>query len=205
MIIHDVEQNSDQWFALRAGIPTASEFSKLITTKGKISTSINLVAYELAAEKYVGGQVDSWDGNKWTERGKELEPLASSAYCFKNDCDVETVGFVTDDKNTMGCSPDRFVGEDGMIEIKCLMAKHHVKEMVFHKENNTSVSDYYHQVQAQMMICERKWCDLVFYHPDLPLHIVRHTPDLELWKQMNVAVKEVIKLRDKAYDVLKGK
>ena len=39
-IIFDIEQGSDEWHALRAGKPTASEFSKLVTSKGEPSKSM---------------------------------------------------------------------------------------------------------------------------------------------------------------------
>ena len=39
MIIEDFEQGSPEWFAARVGIPSASIFDKLITSKGVLSTS----------------------------------------------------------------------------------------------------------------------------------------------------------------------
>ncbi len=73
---HDVEQGSEEWYALRAGKPTASEFSKLITSKGEPSKSAATYAITLAIEAYAGGPVDAWEGNAHTERGKNLEAEA---------------------------------------------------------------------------------------------------------------------------------
>jgi hypothetical protein len=38
MITHDVTQGSPEWLEARLGIPTASEFDKIITPTGKPST-----------------------------------------------------------------------------------------------------------------------------------------------------------------------
>jgi len=51
MIVHSVEQESPEWRALRAGIPCASDFSKLIIRTGQPSKSPQAYAITLAAEK----------------------------------------------------------------------------------------------------------------------------------------------------------
>ena len=57
MQIHDVEQHSDAWYSLRAGMPTASEFSKIVTSKGEASKSAAVYARTLAAELFAGKPV----------------------------------------------------------------------------------------------------------------------------------------------------
>lgn len=177
MQIHDVDQRSDEWYSLRAGMPTASEFSKIVTSKGEPSKSASGYALTLAAELFAGTPVDAWEGNAWTERGREMESRAVELYEFAHDLDTVPVGFVTDDKATMGCSPDRFVGDDGLIEVKCLKAENHVKAILYYQKNGRPPTDYVQQAQGQMMICEREWCDIVFYHPELPMLTVRMEPD----------------------------
>lgn len=177
MKIHDVEQRSDAWYALRAGMPTASEFSKIVTSKGEPSKSAAGYALTLAAELFAGKPVDAWEGNVWTERGRELETRAIELYEFAHDLDIAPVGFVTDDGGLMGCSPDGFIGEAGLVEVKCLKAENHVKAILYFQKNGRSPTDYIQQAQGQMMICERKWCDIVFYHPELPMLAIRVAPD----------------------------
>ena len=53
MEIIDIEQGSVEWLKLRYGIATASEFSKMITSKGKRSTSFTKYAMKLAGELLV--------------------------------------------------------------------------------------------------------------------------------------------------------
>src|SRR3546814_2809936 len=84
--------------------------------------------------------------------------------------------FVTDYAETMGCSPDGLVGDDGMVEVKCLKAENHIKAILYHASKGHCPPDYVQQTQGQLLICERQWCDLVFYHPDLPLLAIRQEP-----------------------------
>lgn len=180
MIIHDIEQGSEEWHSLRAGLPTASEFSKLITSTGAVSESMADYARVLAAEKFAGHAVDGWEGNRYTERGKELEDHARNAYMFITGSEVSKVGFVTDNLKRYGCSPDRFVGDDGLLEIKCQIAKEHIKSLEYYAKHGKPPTTYIAQIQGQMFVCERQWVDLMFYHPDLPHLIIRQQPDLKL-------------------------
>ncbi len=197
MIAHDCEQRSAEWCQLRIGIPTASEFSKLVTSKGGPSKSISEYAITLAAEVYSGmPELDSWQGNSYTDRGQELEADAIGLYEFKNNVTVERVGFVTDDKKEMGCSPDGLVNADGMIELKCLKAENHIKAILYHKKHGHCQSTYILQTQGQMLICDRQWCDLTFFHPYLPLLVIRQTPDPKLQAALTKQIPLVRKERD---------
>ena len=203
MILHDFAQRSPEWCALRAGKPTASEFSRIVTSTGEPSKSAYGYALTLAAELFVGQPIDAWEGNAWTERGRELESAARAAYEFVCGVSVKPIGFVTDNSGMIGCSPDGFVGEDGLIEIKCLKAENHIKTILYHRKNGRSPPDYMQQTQGQMWICERKWCDLVFYHPALPLLIVRETPNKFIIGALGASIPSVCKDRDEVLRALR--
>lgn len=191
MIIHDIEQGTDEWFALRAGLPTASNFKKLVTSDGKRSTQINGYIDTLAAEKFCGKPVDAWRGNAETEHGNETEGKARAWYQFQHDVDVAQTGFITDDAVTMGCSPDGLIGSAGLLEIKCLTAGPHVRAMMYIDQKQQCPTDFYQQVQGQMMIAERQWCDILFYHEELPPVVFRVLPDKELHTAITERVREV--------------
>ena len=176
MIIHDVAQNTDEWLALRAGKPTASEFSKLITSTGAASKSMKAYAEQLGGELFAGKPLDAWEGNIYTERGHEVEEEARLYYSMLTGQETQQVGFITDDLQQYGCSPDDFVGSDGMLEIKCL-PKLHIEAIRYCKKNGKIPTKFVQQTQGQMLIAEREWCDLLFYHADLPKVIMRVTPD----------------------------
>lgn len=203
MKIHDCEQRSPDWYALRLGRPTASEFAKLVTSKGERSKSADTYALTLAAELYAGAPVDPWEGNAWTERGREMEAKAMAFYEFMRDAPIRRVGFVTDEAGTMGCSPDGLVGDDGLAEVKCLKAENHVKAILYFQEHGRCQTDYVQQSQGQMMICERKWCDLVFFHPTLPLLVVRQTPIRAVVDGLRDAIAAVLRERDVALAALR--
>lgn len=169
MLVHDVEQGSPEWFAARLGIPTASEFSKIITATGKPSTQATDYALTLVAEQMLGHEVEKWQGNMWTDRGKELEQEAADYYELTTGVTLQKVGFVTNDEKTMGCSPDRLVGDDGLLEIKCPAAHTHLKYMLDKKLD----ASYMPQLQGQLLVTGRKWVDIISYYPEMKPVIIR--------------------------------
>jgi hypothetical protein len=203
MQVHNVDQNTPEWESLRAGIPTMSEGSKLVTSTGEPSKSMPEYAKVLAAEKYAGKPLSSFKGNKSTDRGHELEPDAAEVYSFMREIEVFKVGFVTDDDMTYGCSPDRGVGEDGMIEIKCLETKGHIDMLLYYRKNKKAKSTYIVQPQGQIMTWEKAWCDLVFYHPDLPTLIIRQEPDNKIITSLKRQIEIVNGERDRIYQQIK--
>lgn len=169
MLIHNHEQNSPEWYAARLGIPTASDFDKIITPQGKEGGQAEEYVNYLLAELLAGAPVESYEGNRWMKRGNELEPDAVDYYEFETNNETQRVGFITDDAHTMGASPDRMVGGEGLVEIKCLAPGTQVKHLLI----GTPPIVYKPQLQGQLLITGRKWVDLVLYHPTLPKEIYR--------------------------------
>lgn len=203
MILHDCKQRSDEWYALRAGMPTASEFSKIVTSKGDASKSIEGYAVTLAGELYAGRPVDAWEGNQWTERGAEMEAEATAYYEFVRDSKITAVGFVTDDNKQYGCSPDGIVKDDnGLVEIKCLKAEKHTNVILRYRKDGTIPPDYIQQTQGQMMICGADWCDLIFYHPDLPSLIIRQKPIKAVVDGLQINIPTLLSRRDEIHAAL---
>lgn len=202
MIVHDLVQGSPEWYALRAGMPTASSFSKLVTSKGEASKSLAGYALTLAGEVFAGKSLDEFEGTAWTERGKELEAKARQLYEFGNDVTIQPVGFITDDEQLAGCSPDGLVNGEGLVEFKCLKAENHISAILYFQKNGTCPTDYVQQTQGQLMLGERKWCDLIFYHPELPLLTIRQTPNQELFAALRREIDNVLKERDRVLAAL---
>lgn len=182
MLNHNVEQGSAEWRQLRLGIPTASEFDRIITPSGKASTQDEAYANKLLAEIITGSPIDEFEGNSWTDRGKELEADAVAFYELQKNLNTSPVGFVTDDARSMGTSPDRLVGEDGLLEIKCPAPHTHVQYLL----NNTIDRKYYPQVQGQLLVTGRKWVDWLSYHPEMPPVIIRVERDGFYLDSMNM-------------------
>lgn len=202
MRIHNCEQCSEEWYALRAGKPTASEFSRLITSKGEPSKSLNGYAMELAGELYAGRPLDSWMGNKYTERGKEIEEEARLAYEMRYSVDVQQVGFVTDDAGTFGASPDGLVGRDGAVEFKCLPKKH-IECLLYYRKHGRCPPDFVQQTQGEIFVCEREWVDLVFYQPGLPMLVLRQHRDENLIESLTKHLALCLTERDRVLEELR--
>ena len=183
MKIYDVQQGSDAWKTIRLGIPTASRFDEILTpSTRKLSKSSGKYACELLAGLLLGESLDSASSG-YMERGTAMEAEAASWYEFTRGVEAKTIGFVTLDDGSAGCSPDRCVGDDGLLEIKCPGA-------VVHLQNLLSMTEQYAcQVQGQLWICERKWCDLLTYHPTLPSACVRIERDEEFIAALAGAVE----------------
>jgi hypothetical protein len=161
-IIHDVDQYSEAWDALRIGIPTASQFFRIITPTGKKSDQYKDYAYHLIAERCLKRAIDTFK-SEHMERGAELEPEAANYYALMHrNRKIERVGFVTDDAGRYGCSPDRLIDNDGMLEIKCPKPNTMVKYLI-----EQSIEDKYKpQIQGQIFIAQREWVDVLSYHPE---------------------------------------
>lgn len=202
MQLHNLEQGTEEWLAIRAGLPTASEFSKLVTGTGKASTQLSDYAATLAAELYAGKPLERWEGNGATERGHEIEPIARANYEFQREVEIVQVGFVTN--HGAGCSPDGLVGTDGLHEIKSQMAKGHVQTLAYYRKNGKVPPAYYPQVQGQLLICEREWADLDFYHPELPGLTVRIERDEAYIRELLKGIGLVIEQRDELVEMLRA-
>lgn len=196
MKIHDHEQGSPEWFRARLGIPTASQFDRLLTPKTrKPARGQDRYLCELLTEWIFQSPGDSWS-NAIVQRGTDLEDEAARWYAFETDQTVEKVGFVTTDDGRAGGSPDRLVGEDGILEIKNPLAVNHL----MYSEGFESL-DYIGQRQGYLWLTDRKWVDVLSYHPTLPPYLVRHERDDE-WVS---AFLEVLDRFCKRLDCLKQK
>jgi hypothetical protein len=185
MQILTCEQGTPEWFAARAGIPTASEFATVMA-KGKgggESKTRRTYMLKLAGEILTGEPMDSFS-NHHMERGKEYEPDARRLYAFMQDCEPETVGFIRN--GDKGCSPDCLVGSSGMAEIKSKLPHLQVDCLL----NNRVPPDHVAQVQGQLWVAEREWIDFVSYWPKLPLFVTRAYRDEPYIKELSAAVDQ---------------
>ena len=191
MRILEAEQGSEEWLAARVGRPSASQFHKLVTSKGKASTSADKYIDLMISERLTGRSELIFVTDAM-QRGTDLEPEARAYYELVTGNEVEEVGFILDDSGEFGCSPDGLVGYDGGVEIKCPAAHNHVAWA----RKGVCPSKHYAQVQGCMYITGRKWWDFMSYHPDIKPLIVRVERDEEfitnLAEQILLAVTEII-------------
>lgn len=185
MIVHDVTQGSTEWLALRSGIPTASCFDRIITPKGRPSSQLERYMHSLLAERIMGHPVTEYVST-WMQRGSESEAGAVAYYEGITERDTALVGFVTNDSGTIGASPDRLVGDDGLLEIKVPREHTHVSYLL----TKSVDAEYYPQVQGQLWIAERRWLDIMSYHPEMPPALIRVERDEAFIRMLASAVGE---------------
>jgi hypothetical protein len=168
--IHDCQQGSSSWLQLRAGIPTASCFDRIVTPKtGKPSASAEKYLHRLLAEKIMGHPITDQAVTSWMSRGTELEGDAVLYYEAQRDLDTMRVGFMSNDDGTIGASPDRLVGDVGLLEVKCHNEEKHIGYLLTREAD----ADHRAQVQGQLWVSGRRWADLLCFHPELPACIIR--------------------------------
>lgn len=185
MKIITCEQRSDEWFAARLGVPTASSFDKIVTMKGDPSKQAQKYLYKLAGEK-VSGKAEETYQNAAMQRGVELEDEARQLYQMITDTQVEQVGLcLADGAHVYGCSPDGLVGKDGGMEIKCPTISTHVEYLL----GNILPTEYFQQVQGSLLVTARKWWDFMSYYPGLKPLIIRVTPDKVFHKALKAELE----------------
>ena len=199
MITHKCEQGTDEWLDLRKGVASASNFKKLIAPKTeKPSATAKKYAKELALElAYHELKAESFKSAAMQD-GNDREEQARQEYQERTLNLVEEVGFITSDCGNFGYSPDGLVGDDGLIEIKCLEAEAHSEILL--KGAKEMPDDYKCQVQGGLWLSERKWCDFVAYgkikNEEKNLIIIRVFRDEEFIKKLEVEARNCIALRD---------
>jgi hypothetical protein len=183
MITHpQMIQGSDEWHAARRGRPTASRFKDIIAPgTGSISRnkkgdgfSDKVYSYiaELIGESFCPEWID-FAGNKFTDRGTELEPLARKAFEKHTGEKVTEVGFVTRKDGVVGCSPDGLIclagSPVGGVELKCPSPKVHVSWIM----EGVLPDEHRAQVHGSLAVTGLPYWHFFSFYPGLqPFHLV---------------------------------
>lgn len=179
MRIINCVQCSPEWWIARRGVPTASNFGRIITpAKRGYSSQARKYACELIAE--LSEPNPPWLTNTGRpirntamQNGVGTEPEARRFYAMDQNVDVREVGFCLTDDLRYGCSPDGLVGEDGGLEIKCPLLATHAEYL----DAGEVPPEYLPQVHGSLVVTGRKWWDFLSYAPGLPPLLVRTYPN----------------------------
>ena len=159
----DVDQNSDEWFALRAGRLTSSKLGVIMANYGKaFGDPAKKYAVNIAIEQITGQPIASTYTNEHMERGHEQEPIARMLYEEENFCDVTNGGFF--ESEFVGCSPDGLVSDSGVIEIKSVIAPVHFANI----KRQTVDPAYRWQCVGNLKFTGRDWLDFISYCSEFP-------------------------------------
>ena len=197
-----MEQRTEEWFAARLGKVTASKVSAVLAKKDSATRADYLT--DLVLERLTGKQQEFYQ-NEAMQWGTDTEPQARMAYEAQSSNLVDELGFI--DHPTIanfGCSPDGVIGEDGLIEIKCPNSKTHLSTLLSGK----APTKYIPQMQTQMAVMNRQWCDFVSFDPRLPedlqLFVVRVNRDNEYIAKLEEEVVVFLDEVNETVNKLKG-
>lgn len=191
MITLDVLQGTTEWAQARLGIPTASCFDQIITPKTmKPSASAEKYAARLLAEQILGEPLDDATSG-FMQRGTLQEQKAVTYYELQQDVETTPVGFILRNDRKVGATPDRLVGSDGLLEVKCPAAHTHVLYLL-----DDEGIGYKAQVQGQLWIAEREYVDTISYNPFMPTAIVRQRRDEKFIAALAQAVADFLGLME---------
>lgn len=160
-----------EWRAARCGAVTASRVADIVrSTKSGPSASRARYLGELVAERLTAVPQDTGYVSAEMQRGLDLEAEARAAYAFRTGYDVRAAGmeFVTHPSIAgAGASPDTWVGEEGLAEIKIPATHTHIDYLT----SARVPADYLTQIHWQLATTGRAWADFISYDPRLPDHL----------------------------------
>lgn len=187
-----------EWKAQRCGCLTASRAVDVCKrgAKGNKLQGYSDYLNELLAERLTGEMVEikTTPSMQW---GIDHEDEAAQAY------EIKTGRIVTGDGKTfikhptvngLGASPDRFVGDEGIVEIKCPNCCTHLDRLI----SNEIPEMYKWQIKVQLLCTGRKWCDFVDYDPrfrakNLELLVIHYEPTQEELEETLNRCKEFLR------------
>lgn len=211
------EQGSERWHQDRLGDATASRaidiVKRVYKTKdnpdGRPSDTYYTYANELVAERITGK--DKRFSTNHTRWGNEKEAEAAEAYEERTGNEVRESEYVKHRTLRAGASPDRLVNDEGLMEIKCPNTDTFVSFVLFLKgvddKEPRDWQKYYHQMQYQMWVTNRKWCDFVLYDPEItetnPLYIHHVERDPSVMNQFERLVPKFLQSVDRKERIIK--
>lgn len=189
-----MEQRTAEWFQARLGKVTASNIYNVLskTAKGTPTNKYEDYKIKLITERLTE-EVSQFYTTPAMQWGIEHEEDALKEYAFIYDTEITQCGFIQHPTIKMaGASPDGFIGDDGLVEVKCPQSPNHLR---FFIDDNIK-PEYRAQMQFQMACTGRKWCDFISYDPRftrqstyLRMKIKRIHRDEEQIEQINQAVE----------------
>jgi len=198
------EQRTPEWFEARLGRATASRFGDIMakTRSGYAACRKNYLA-ELLIQRLTKQIPENYQSPAmlW---GVENEPVAALQYTLETGNEVEETSLWLHDSIEAGASPDGLIGNDGVLEIKCPNSATHIETL----HTGKLPTQYKAQVQGQMWITDRKWCDFVSYDPRLPenaqMIIIRVQRDDDYIGQLINEIQDFLEELDKELEFVKG-
>jgi hypothetical protein len=185
---HDVEQGSEKWMRLRRGIPTASQFGRIIsdvTGRKKPAARDYLceLVYERVTDKFYRKDLSGIDD---VQRGIRLESVAVAKFEEIMGLQTRKCGSITNDEETFGASPDRVVvGRNEAVEVKCPRGPKHIRYLAYRLE-----TDYRAQIQGQILLGGYAGVHFVSYNEEFAFYAEYVKPEQRFIADLAAALAE---------------
>lgn len=182
-----VGQNNNKWKVTRRNLLTAANFGKICRMRETTTcaTYVKSILYSHSVNALA------------TRYGKRYEPIARGTLEAKLGRTIYPCGLIIDPEIPgLGASPDGIIDEDTLVEIKYLYsAKRYSIEdaiskklpavyKIFKNGDITKVNkrhEYYYQMQGQLHIVNRKYCEFLLWTPHSNVHLTIKRDD-NFWK-----------------------
>lgn len=196
-----IESYSKEWFNARLGKITSSTIWNLLVEpkekakkeSGELSATAKDYLMQKLAESLTG--VYREFKNDATAHGIETEAEAIQYYMKKTGSVVTEAGFIECVKGLYGGTPDGFVNDDGIIQVKCPYnyEKHIHYGLVDSVEYfKLKYREYYWQCQSDMLVSEKTYCDFVSYCRDMPEHLKLFTLRIPInYEDINIILSKI--------------
>ena len=177
--IDQMQQGTPEWLDARKGRVTGSSVGAILglspfRTRDDVMRQMVCDHFDAPSE---------FTGNIATEYGNRHEDGAKIEYEMVTGNKVINTGFHTFE-GWLGASPDGFIDDDGLVEIKCPFGLRNADKPSF--KNVFEQPHYFAQMQIQMFVTNRKWCDFFQWTPkETYLERVEIDPH---WLKKNLAV-----------------
>lgn len=196
----------EELFHARLGMITGSNFGKLVVktkdkkgytlSNGEIAKKIiyRTVWERLSKEGIISNGLNRINFNSApTNHGHDYEQEAILKYVESTGNEVDYIQKFIEYDNYIGGTPDGYVGEEGIIEVKCPWdGGNHIQSLITGEIYNT---DYVYQIQGYLWMTGRKWCDFISYDPDiieaLQLNIIRIERDEQIIEGIASVMEQV--------------
>jgi len=196
---YDIIQNSEEWFEIKLGKFSASICADLLMdkkTKG-YSNLIKKITEERITKKSC--ESNKFQGNFFTERGHEFEPVAREDYEFRTFNEVKIIGVIEKDDWSL-CSPDGLINSNMLHQIKCPIFNtqwEYLELLELHKDKLTPnelmyklSSTYYKQMQFELYVSEREFNVFTSFHPSLTAIDIIVSRDKDMIRAIEIRIKE---------------
>lgn len=208
-----IPQSDPSWVVARVGKLTASRMAEAMamvkdgpklkdgTQKMKPGADRANLLRDLLAERLVGSAKDHYvtPAMQW---GLDYEAEAVMAYEAHTGNLAAPGGFVEHPTiEFFGATPDRFLGQDGLMEVKCPTTATFVKWAT----EGVVPEEYRPQMAAQILCTRRRWVEFVAYDPRLPpqfrLFVRRFEPTPQYLAQVEQAAVDFLRDLDLMFDL----